>query len=81
MLDGDLVREGLCKDIGVSITDRKENVHRVGEVAKLMLESGLIVIASFISPFKDDRDAIRASVNSDELIEVYMKAPLEVCEE
>lgn len=81
LLDGDLVREGLCKDLGFSIEDRKENVRRVGEVAKLMLESGLIVLASFISPLRDDRDAIRTSVENDEFIEVYMKTPLEVCEE
>ena len=80
LLDGDNVRHGLCSDLGFSKECRVENIRRVGEVAKLMVDAGLIVIASFISPFKRDRQMIRSMVDVGEYIEVYMNTPLEECE-
>lgn len=81
MLDGDNVRNGLCKDLGFSEEDRKENLRRVGEVAKLMLDAGLTVIFSFISPCGEDRMAIKNIVGENRFIEVYVNCTLEVCEE
>lgn len=81
MLDGDNVRNGLCKDLGFSEGDRKENLRRVGEVSKLMLDAGLIVICAFISPCGEDRMAIKNIVGENRFIEVYVNCTLEVCEE
>ncbi|MEJ7684611.1 MAG: adenylyl-sulfate kinase [Segetibacter sp.] len=81
MLDGDNVRNGLCKDLGFSEEDRKENLRRVGEVAKLMLDAGLTVICSFISPCGEDRMAIKNIVGENRFIEVYVNCTVEVCEE
>ncbi|KEA64228.1 3'(2'),5'-bisphosphate nucleotidase [Marinobacterium lacunae] len=81
LLDGDNVRHGLCKDLGMSEADRTENIRRVGELAKLMTEAGLIVITAFISPFRADREAARALFDDGDFIEVYVEAPLEVCEQ
>ena len=83
VLDGDNVRHGLCKDLGFSATDRKENLRRVGEMAKLLVDAGVLTIAAFISPYASDRDSIRALFNADdeEFIEVYLKCDLSVCEE
>lgn len=81
MLDGDNVRNGLCKDLGFSEEDRKENLRRVGEVAKLMLDAGLTVICSFISPRGEDRMAIKNIVGENRFIEVYVNCTVEVCEE
>ena len=81
MLDGDNVRNGLCKDLGFSEEDRKENLRRVGEVAKLMLDAGLTVICSFISPCGEDRMAIKNIVGESRFIEVYVNCSVEVCEE
>jgi adenylylsulfate kinase len=81
MLDGDNVRNGLCKDLGFSEDDRKENLRRVGEVSKLMLDAGLAVICSFISPCGEDRMAIKEIVGEKRFIEVYVNCTLEVCEE
>jgi bifunctional enzyme CysN/CysC len=81
LLDGDNVRHGLCKDLGMSDEDRSENIRRVAEVAKLMTEAGLIVITAFISPFRQDRKAARALFAESDFIEVHVNAPLEVCEE
>ena len=81
LLDGDNVRHGLCKDLGMTDADRTENIRRVAEVAKLMTEAGLIVITAFISPFKKDRDIARNLFKEGEFIEVHVDAPLEVCEE
>ena len=79
LLDGDNVRHGLNRDLGFTEADRVENIRRVGEVAKLMLESGLIVICSFISPYRAERDMVRALVASDEFIEVFIDTPIEEC--
>lgn len=79
-LDGDTVRQGLCSDLGFSDKDRKANIRRVGEVAKLMLDTGCITLASFISPFLKDRQTVRGLLEQGEFIEVYMSAPLSVCE-
>jgi adenylylsulfate kinase len=82
VLDGDNVRHGLNKDLGFSPEDRKENLRRVGEVAKLLVDAGLLTIAAFISPYASDRDAIRGlfSKDDEEFIEVYLKCELDVCE-
>ena len=81
ILDGDNIRHGLNKDLGFTEADRVENIRRVGEVAKLMIESGLICITAFISPFESERRMIRSLVSEDEFIEVYVDTPLEICEE
>lgn len=81
LLDGDNIRLGLNKNLGFSDADRTENIRRIGEVAKLFVDAGLIVITAFISPFRADRDLVRALVAPDEFFEVYVKAPLEVCEQ
>jgi len=80
LLDGDNVRHGLNKDLGFTAADRVENIRRVGEVAKLFVDAGLIVLCSFISPFRAERTAVRGLVDAAEFIEIYVKAPLEVCE-
>jgi adenylylsulfate kinase len=82
VLDGDNVRHGLNKDLGFSPENRKENLRRVGEVAKLLVDAGLLTIAAFISPYASDRDSIRElfSSNNEEFIEVYLKCDLDVCE-
>lgn len=81
LLDGDNVRHGLCKDLGFSTKDRDENLRRVGEVAKLMVDSGLIVLSAFISPTREERDRVRALFPQGQFIEVYVATPLEVCEQ
>ena len=81
ILDGDNIRHGLNKDLGFTEADRVENIRRVAEVAKLMVESGLICITAFISPFKSERKMIRSLVSEDEFVEIYVDTPLEVCEE
>ena len=80
VLDGDNVRHGLCGDLGFSIEDRTENIRRVGEVAKLFIEGGLIVLTAFISPLRADRDAVRNIMPHGDFIEIYCAASLEVCE-
>lgn len=79
LLDGDNVRMGLCKDLGFSEEDRNENIRRIGEVAKLFVDSGTIVISAFVSPFKADRDQVRNLVQDGEFVEVFVNCPLEVC--
>ncbi len=79
-LDGDNIRQGLNKDLGFTDDDRVENIRRIGEVAKLFVDSGLIVTASFISPFRAERDMVRGLVDKSEFIEVFVDAPLEVAE-
>lgn len=81
VLDGDNVRHGLCRDLGFSSVDRQENIRRIGEMGKLMADAGLIVITAFISPFRADRDGVRALVGAGDFIEVYCDAPLPVCEQ
>jgi adenylyl-sulfate kinase len=80
LLDGDNVRYGLNKDLGFTDAERVENIRRVGEVAKLFVDAGIITIASFISPFRSDRRLVRELFEPDEFIEVFVSAPLEVCE-
>lgn len=80
LLDGDNVRHGLNKDLGFSDSDRVENIRRIGEMSKLFIDAGLIVISAFISPFQSDRESVRKLVNNDEFIEVFIDAPIEVCE-
>ena len=80
VLDGDNVRHGLNKNLGFSAEDRTENIRRIGEVAKLFTAAGVLTITSFISPFRADRDQVRALLPAGEFIEVFVDAPLEVCE-
>ena len=80
VLDGDNVRHGLTSNLGFSNEDRKENIRRIGEVTKLMMEAGLIIITAFISPFREDRIAVRNLISDGDFIEVYCKASLETCE-
>lgn len=81
ILDGDNVRMGLCKDLGFSEEDRGENIRRIGEVSKLFIDAGCIVLSAFVSPYIKDRDAVRELVEEGEFVEVFVDAPLEVCEE
>lgn len=80
VLDGDNVRHGLNKDLGFDEHSRKENIRRIGEVSKLFVESGQIVLTAFISPYKEDRNTVRELVEDDEFIEVYVKCSIEECE-
>ncbi len=80
VLDGDIVRTGLCQDLGFSSEDRSENIRRIGEVARIMANSGVCVIVAFISPFRVDRDRVRDAMPEDCFIEVYVNASLEVCQ-
>ncbi|MFT5082014.1 MAG: 3'(2'), 5'-bisphosphate nucleotidase [Lentisphaeria bacterium] len=80
LLDGDNVRHGLCSDLGFSDRDRGENIRRVGEVAKLMVDAGFIVLTSFISPFVRERQMVRQMVGAGEFVEVFMNTPIEECE-
>ncbi|HUD45468.1 MAG TPA: adenylyl-sulfate kinase [Candidatus Baltobacteraceae bacterium] len=80
LLDGDNIRHGLCSDLGFSPQDRKENIRRVGEAAKLFADAGIICITAFISPYRSDRELVRQLMPSGQFIEVYVNAPLEVCE-
>ncbi|NIK11785.1 adenylyl-sulfate kinase [Alkalibacillus almallahensis] len=79
-LDGDNVRHGLNNNLGFSAEDRTENIRRVGEVAKLMADAGLLTLTAFISPYRRDRDKVRGIMDADEFIEVYVACDLEVCE-
>jgi adenylylsulfate kinase len=79
LLDGDNVRHGLCKDLGFSDTDRKENIRRIGEVARLMADAGLIVLTAFISPFRADRQIVRDILPEGQFIEVFVDTPITVC--
>lgn len=81
ILDGDNVRMGLCKDLGFSEADRGENIRRIGEVSKLFVDAGCIVLSAFVSPYIKDRDAVRELAEDGEFVEVFVDAPLEVCEE
>jgi len=81
LLDGDNVRHGLSRDLGFTEEDRVENIRRIAEVSRLMVDAGLIVISAFISPFKSERDAVRAMFSEDEFFEVFIDAPLEVVEQ
>jgi adenylylsulfate kinase len=80
VLDGDNVRHGLCGDLGFSAQDRQENIRRIGEVAKLFLEAGVIVLTAFISPYCADRERVRGMVGHGAFIEIYCDTPIEICE-
>ena len=79
-LDGDNLRFGLCKDLGFSQEDRTENIRRIGEIANLMCDAGLIVLASFISPFEKDRSLVKQVVGDENFIEIFISTPLDECE-
>lgn len=80
VLDGDNIRHGLNRDLGFSDYDRTENIRRIGEVAKLFVDSGAVVTTAFISPFRSDRDQVRALFEKEEFIEVFVDCPIEECE-
>ena len=80
VLDGDNIRHGLNKNLGFSPEDRSENIRRIGEVAKLFTDSGVIVMTSFISPYRADRDAVRSLMPKGDFVEVYVSATVETCE-
>ncbi|OAJ94477.1 adenylyl-sulfate kinase [Vibrio bivalvicida] len=81
LLDGDNVRHGLCSDLGFSEQDRRENIRRIGELAKLMADAGLIVLSAFISPHRVERQLVREMLPEGEFLEVYVNTSLEVCEQ
>jgi len=81
VLDGDNVRHGLCSDLTFSTADRIENIRRIGEVAKLLIEAGLVTLTAFISPFKSDRNAARNLVPHGDFLEIYCQCPIETCEQ
>ncbi|MFS8616877.1 MAG: adenylyl-sulfate kinase [Solitalea sp.] len=81
LLDGDNVRKGLNKDLGFSRECRTENIRRIGEAARLMLDAGLVVLAAFVSPIRKDRETVRELVGPERFLEVFVDCPLEVCEE
>ena len=80
LLDGDNIRTGLNRDLGFSEKDREENIRRIGEVSRLFVEAGMVVLTAFISPYRKDRWYARSLVGPDEFIEIYVRCPLEVCE-
>ena len=81
VLDGDNIRLGLNRNLGFTQSDREENIRRIGEVGALFCETGVITIASFVSPDKQDRDRVRDRLDDGDFIEVYISTPLEICEE
>ncbi|MHB1116315.1 adenylyl-sulfate kinase [Sideroxydans sp.] len=81
VLDGDNVRHGLNRDLGFTATNRSENIRRIAEVAKLMNDAGLIVMAAFISPYRSDRAMAKEIIGADRFIEVHLDTPIEVCEQ
>lgn len=81
LLDGDNVRQGLNKDLGFSDADRQENIRRIGELAALFVDSGLLVLAAFISPFRAERRMVRGLVEPGEFIEIHVATPLSICEQ
>lgn len=81
LLDGDNVRTGLNSDLDFSDHSRKENIRRIGEVSKLFIDSGIIVLSAFISPFEEDRNQVRAIVGPENFLEVFVDCPLEICEQ
>lgn len=80
LLDGDNIRSGLNKDLGFSDKDRVENIRRIAEVAKLMMDAGLLVVSAFISPFRNEREMIANLIGKENFIEVFVDCPIEVCE-
>jgi len=80
VLDGDNIRQGLNRDLNFSKSDRSENIRRISEVAKLLIEAGVVTIAAFVSPFRKDREMVKNIVGSENFIEVYVNASIEECE-
>jgi adenylylsulfate kinase len=80
LLDGDIIRTGLSKDLGFSPAERSENIRRTGEVTRLFYDAGLIVLTAFISPFRADRQVVRALLPPGGFIEIYVRCPIEICE-
>nr|WP_268745835.1 adenylyl-sulfate kinase [Dickeya undicola] len=80
LLDGDNVRHGLCRDLGFSDDDRRENIRRVGEVARLMVDAGLVVLTAFISPHRAERQMVRELLDQTQFLEVFVDTPLAICE-
>ncbi|HET7578180.1 MAG TPA: adenylyl-sulfate kinase [Bacillales bacterium] len=80
VLDGDNIRHGLNKNLGFTAEDRRENIRRIGEVAKLFVDAGVVVLTAFISPYQEDRNAVRDMLDEDEFIEVYVNCSVEECE-
>ncbi|MGG3739455.1 adenylyl-sulfate kinase [Aeribacillus pallidus] len=80
ILDGDNIRHGLNKNLGFSAEDRKENIRRIGEVSKLMVDAGIVTLTAFISPYREDRDMVRQLLGENEFVEIYVKCSLEECE-
>jgi adenylylsulfate kinase len=80
VLDGDNVRHGLNRDLGFSPDDRKENIRRIGEVARLFVDAGAVVLTAFVSPYREDRDGARGILPEGRFVEVFVDTPLEVCE-
>jgi adenylylsulfate kinase len=80
VLDGDNIRHGLNRNLGFSVEDRTENIRRIGEVARLMNDAGIVVLTAFISPYRADRDAVRALLPAGEFVEVFVDCPIEECE-
>jgi adenylyl-sulfate kinase len=81
VLDGDNMRHGLCSDLGFSPDDRKENIRRIGEVAKLFADAGFICVTAFISPYRSDRELARKIAPEGKFVEVYLNVPVEICEQ
>jgi len=81
LLDGDNVRMGLSKGLGFSLEDRKENIRRIGEVSKLFVDAGVVVLSAFVSPLREDRDFVRSLFSEGEFVEVFVECSLEVCEQ
>lgn len=80
IIDGDNIRHGLCSDLNFSDKDRKENIRRVGEVAKLMIDAGLIVLTTLISPYRNERNIVRNMVQPNQFFEIFIDTPLSICE-
>ncbi|NIV71348.1 adenylyl-sulfate kinase [Candidatus Saccharibacteria bacterium] len=81
VLDGDNIRHGLNKNLGFSAEDRAENIRRIGEVAKLFADAGLVVMTAFISPYREDRDKVRQLLDKGDFVEIYVECDLDVCED
>lgn len=80
VFDGDNVRHGLCADLGFALADRSENIRRIGEMAKLFVEAGVIALTAFISPLRSDRERLRQRLGESDFIEIYCHCPIEICE-
>jgi adenylylsulfate kinase len=80
LIDGDALRSGACRDLGYTVADRKENIRRAGEIARTQVDAGFIVLVALISPFQKEREQVRNSLPKGQFIEVFVNAPLEICE-